>query len=83
MPLRRPLDTGTAWTQLESTPQDWEDAGPQLLGTMLSELHLVRAFEESVLELAGDGLVHGPRTPASGRRAARSGRSSGCAPATR
>lgn len=60
MPTRRPLDTGTAWTELTSTPQDWEDAGEELLGTMLSELHLIRAFEESVLELAGEGLVHGP-----------------------
>ncbi|MCI1738685.1 MAG: hypothetical protein LKM38_17270 [Pseudomonas veronii] len=29
-------------------------------GTMLSQLHLIRAFEETVLELAGEGLVHGP-----------------------
>jgi 2-oxoisovalerate dehydrogenase E1 component len=27
---------------------------------MLGELHLIRAFEETVLELAGEGLVHGP-----------------------
>ena len=27
---------------------------------MLSQLHLIRAFEETVLELAGEGLVHGP-----------------------
>ncbi|WP_245154349.1 alpha-ketoacid dehydrogenase subunit alpha/beta [Rhodococcus sp. 1R11] len=27
---------------------------------MLGQLHLVRAFEETVLELAGEGLVHGP-----------------------
>ena len=27
---------------------------------MLAELHLIRAFEETVLELAGEGLVHGP-----------------------
>ena len=27
---------------------------------MLGELHLIRAFEEVVLELAGEGLVHGP-----------------------
>ena len=28
--------------------------------TMLGQLHLIRAFEETVLEFAGDGLVHGP-----------------------
>ncbi len=27
---------------------------------MLVQLHLIRAFEETVLELAGEGLVHGP-----------------------
>jgi 2-oxoisovalerate dehydrogenase E1 component len=27
---------------------------------MLGQLHLIRAFEETVLELAGEGLVHGP-----------------------
>jgi len=27
---------------------------------MLGQLHLIRAFEETVLELAGAGLVHGP-----------------------
>ncbi|SJM71052.1 Branched-chain alpha-keto acid dehydrogenase, E1 component, alpha subunit / Branched-chain alpha-keto acid dehydrogenase, E1 component, beta subunit [Gulosibacter sp. 10] len=27
---------------------------------MLGRLHLVRAFEEAVLQLAGEGLVHGP-----------------------
>ncbi len=27
---------------------------------MLAQLHLIRAFEETVLELAGEGLVHGP-----------------------
>ena len=25
-----------------------------------AQLHLIRAFEETVLELAGEGLVHGP-----------------------
>jgi 2-oxoisovalerate dehydrogenase E1 component len=27
---------------------------------MLGQMHLIRAFEEAVLELAGEGLVHGP-----------------------
>jgi 2-oxoisovalerate dehydrogenase E1 component len=39
---------------------DWDAADPALLGTMLTELHLIRAFEEKVLELAGEKLVHGP-----------------------
>jgi 2-oxoisovalerate dehydrogenase E1 component len=60
MPKRTELSTGVPWIELTTTPEDWQAADPALLGTMLSELHLIRAFEESVLELAGEGLVHGP-----------------------
>ncbi len=60
MPQHRRLETGIPWVELRTTPEDWEAADPQLLMTMLGRMHLVRAFEETVLELAGEGLVHGP-----------------------
>ena len=60
MPKRRRLETGADWVELSTTAQDWKDADPALLAAMLGQLHLIRAFEESVLELAGEGLVHGP-----------------------
>ncbi len=60
MPKRRRLETGEPWIELSTTAQDWKDASPELLAGMLGELHLIRAFEESVLELAAEGLVHGP-----------------------
>ena len=60
MPKRRRLEPGSPWVELSTTPTDWKNADPALLGTMLSQLHLIRAFEETVLELAGEGLVHGP-----------------------
>jgi len=60
LPALTPLTTGVDWYQLTTTPEDWREADPQLLGTMLVQLHLIRAFEESVLELAAEGLVHGP-----------------------
>src|SRR3546814_14130466 len=60
MPKRKKLSTGVDWIELTTTNDDWNAADPALLGTMLSQLHLIRAFEESVLELAGEGLVHGP-----------------------
>lgn len=60
MPRRRRLETGTPWVELRSTPSDWKAADPAMLTTMLGELHLIRAFEESVLDLAAQGLVHGP-----------------------
>jgi 2-oxoisovalerate dehydrogenase E1 component len=60
MPTETHLQTGSPWIELSTTDEDWKAADPALLGTMLAELHLIRAFEETVLELAGDGLVHGP-----------------------
>ncbi|MCT2086913.1 thiamine pyrophosphate-dependent enzyme [Microbacterium enclense] len=60
MAKRKRLNTGIEWVQLETTAADWKAADPELLGTMLGQLHLIRAFEEAVLDLAGAGLVHGP-----------------------
>ncbi|EBM0725740.1 MFS transporter, partial [Salmonella enterica subsp. enterica serovar Senftenberg] len=60
MPKRSALRPGVPWVQLSTTTKDWDEADPQLLTTMLVQLHLIRAFEETVLELAGEGLVHGP-----------------------
>jgi 2-oxoisovalerate dehydrogenase E1 component len=60
MPKRRSLQTGTPWVELSTTPADWKAADPALLQTMLGQLHLIRAFEETVLELAAESLVHGP-----------------------
>ncbi len=60
MPKQRRLETGVEWIELSTTPADWKAADPVLLATMLGQLHLIRAFEETVLELAGESLVHGP-----------------------
>ena len=60
MPRITPLEPGSPWVHLTTTAADWKEADPQLLATLLGQLHLVRAFEEAVLELAGEGLVHGP-----------------------
>jgi len=60
MPRRRKLSTDVPWIELSTTSADWKAADPVLLTTMLGQLHLIRAFEESVLDLAGAGLVHGP-----------------------
>ncbi|GAA2045852.1 alpha-ketoacid dehydrogenase subunit alpha/beta [Agromyces tropicus] len=54
------MQTGVDWIELSTTTADWDRAEPDLLLTMLGQLHLIRAFEEAVLELAGEGLVHGP-----------------------
>lgn len=54
------LSPAEPWVELQTTAADWKNADPKLLGSMLTQLHLIRAFEEQVLELAGEGLVHGP-----------------------
>ena len=60
MPRVKRLQPGSEWNELTTTAADWTAADPALLATMLGQLHLIRAFEETVLELAGEGLVHGP-----------------------
>ncbi|TXN29384.1 alpha-ketoacid dehydrogenase subunit alpha/beta [Lacisediminihabitans profunda] len=60
MPKQRRLETGAPWVELATTAQDWKEADPALLATMLGQLHLIRAFEETVLDLAAESLVHGP-----------------------
>ena len=60
MPTTVPLTPSTDWVELSSTDEDWDAAAPELLTTMLVQLHLVRAFEEEVLTLASQGLIHGP-----------------------
>jgi 2-oxoisovalerate dehydrogenase E1 component len=54
------LSPSKPWVELRTTQEDWKAADPALLATMLGQLHLIRAFEEAVLELAGESLVHGP-----------------------
>jgi 2-oxoisovalerate dehydrogenase E1 component len=54
------LVQGAPWVRLTTTDGDWDAAEPALLSTMLSQLVLIRAFEEFVLELAAEGLIHGP-----------------------
>ncbi|MHB1164158.1 MAG: alpha-ketoacid dehydrogenase subunit alpha/beta [Candidatus Nanopelagicales bacterium] len=60
MALHQPLTPSSPWIQVTATTEDWDAADPSLLRAMLGQLTLIRAFEEYVLELAGQGLVHGP-----------------------
>jgi 2-oxoisovalerate dehydrogenase E1 component len=54
------LTFSAPWKELRSTPQDWSALGREELLRMLARLHVIRAFEESLLQLEGEGLVHGP-----------------------
>lgn len=61
------------WIELRSTPDAWAAADPALLDTMLTSMMLIRAFEEKVLELAAQGLVHGPAHSAIGQEGGATG----------
>lgn len=60
MPTHLTPPPAAPWVELVTSRQDWDAAEPHLLTSMLSQLVLIRAFEEFVLELAGAGLIHGP-----------------------
>lgn len=60
MPKQKRLEASAPWVELTTTSKDWGAAEPTLLATMLGQMHLIRAFEETVLQLAAEGLVHGP-----------------------
>ncbi len=54
------LNPDAPWKEIRSTAKDWDTVGEAEVSRMLHHLHLVRAFEETVLELDGEGLIHGP-----------------------
>jgi 2-oxoisovalerate dehydrogenase E1 component len=69
MPQRRDLAAEAEWTQLDVGDDDWDAADPQLLTHLFSQLVLIRSFEEYVLELANEGLIHGPAHSSIGQEA--------------
>ncbi|MBM9433589.1 alpha-ketoacid dehydrogenase subunit alpha/beta [Flaviflexus equikiangi] len=60
MPKSTKLQTMAPWVEIESTDDDWNALSEKDLVTMLSQIHLIRAFEESVLDMAGQKLINGP-----------------------
>jgi 2-oxoisovalerate dehydrogenase E1 component len=60
MPEHLALSPASTWVELRTTEEDWKQADPVLLGTLLTHAQLIRSFEECVLDLAAEGLVHGP-----------------------
>ncbi|TNC21807.1 alpha-ketoacid dehydrogenase subunit alpha/beta [Amycolatopsis alkalitolerans] len=60
MPTRENLVPAADWAQLAASAGDWDAADPDLLVRMLGLAMWIRSFEEYVLELAGQGLIHGP-----------------------
>jgi 2-oxoisovalerate dehydrogenase E1 component len=67
MPKTTELHAAAPWLHIEATDADHAAFDLATGGTMLAQMHLIRAFEEKVLELAGQGLVHGPAHSAIGQ----------------
>ena len=67
MPIYCDLTPKTSWRDIRASDDERHALDPTLGRTMLSQLHLIRAFEEKVLDLAGQGLVHGPAHSAIGQ----------------
>lgn len=60
MPSSKNLLPASPWVEFKATRKDWDEAAPALLRNMIAQAHLIRAFEETVLDLAGQKLVNGP-----------------------
>jgi len=60
MPETRKLEPLADWVEVVATPEDWARLGKSEAIRMHERLHMVRAFEESVLEMEKQGLIHGP-----------------------
>ncbi|WP_066705891.1 alpha-ketoacid dehydrogenase subunit alpha/beta [Celeribacter ethanolicus] len=67
MPIYDDLTPKAFWRDIKASKEDRAELDPTVGRTMLSQLHLIRAFEEKVLDLAGQGLVHGPAHSAIGQ----------------
>lgn len=69
MPTVKNLKPNTPWVELKTTQADWDAADPALLQNAIVQLHLVRTFEEEVLNLAGQKLINGPAHSSIGQEA--------------
>lgn len=73
MPTTKPLTSKAPWVQLVATDRDWKAADPARLGSLLVCMNVIRTFEETVLDLAAKGLVHGPAHSSIGQEAGAAG----------
>lgn len=60
MPQTRKLKPLADWVEVSATEEDWARIGKAEALKMHHHLHLVRAFENMVLEMDREGLIHGP-----------------------
>lgn len=67
MPAFSDLTPMAPWREIRATEADRAALDPKTGLTMLAQMNLIRTFEEKVLELAAQGLIHGPAHSAIGQ----------------
>ncbi|WP_329084691.1 alpha-ketoacid dehydrogenase subunit alpha/beta [Streptosporangium sp. NBC_01469] len=60
MAVRKKLHPASPWVEVSTSRKDWDSADPEVLKRLFEQITLIRVFEEYVLGLASQGLVHGP-----------------------
>lgn len=60
MPKQKDLVYASPWQEVKSSAKDWDAVGAGSLMRILQHMHIIRAFEEALIELDNQGLVHGP-----------------------
>jgi 2-oxoisovalerate dehydrogenase E1 component len=60
MPTHHELAATAPWVQVSTDAEDWASADADVLLQLLGRAQWIRSFEEYVLELAGQSLIHGP-----------------------
>lgn len=64
------LHTDTRWITIRSTEEDWSSIAPVEHRQMLEQLLLIRKFEERLLDLVRQNLLHGPAHSSIGQEGA-------------
>jgi 2-oxoisovalerate dehydrogenase E1 component len=60
MSKAKKISLNVDWLEITSTDADWKEIGKDECIKMLSHMHLIRTFEEELILLDNQGLVHGP-----------------------
>jgi 2-oxoisovalerate dehydrogenase E1 component len=64
------LRTEVPWLRAVETDADWKAVAPRELRRMFEQILLIRRFEENLLALSTDGLLHGPAHSSIGQEGA-------------
>lgn len=60
MPKINEVALNVDWLEIKASEEDWHEIGQKECLKLLNHMHLIRAFEETMLSLDKDRLVHGP-----------------------